>query len=146
MATRNITIRVSTTTHAALKEAAREKSTTISDLGRKYIEAAVERRAWEDGVGPVLPDIRFEIQSKLVKMEERFARLLGRTAIESGATKRLVLRVLTEIRTAEADDIVRWEAETWQASSKSLYQPLKELNELMETLRVSPEKGKEPEN
>ena len=137
MATKNITIRVSTATHAALKEVARDQRKTISDLGRRYIEAAVERRAWEDGVGPVLPDIRTEIEKKLVKMEDRFARLLSRTAIEGGQTKRLVLQVLTELQTASDEDIIHWEAETWQASSKSLYQPLKNINELMETLKKS---------
>jgi len=146
LATRNITIRVSTATHAALKEAARDNSSTLSDLGRKYLEAAVERRAWEDGVAPVMPKIRVEIQTKLVKMEERFARLLARTAIEGGVTKRLVLRILTEIRTGTADEIVEWEADAWESSRKSLYQPLKGVNELLETLRVAPEVSDKSEN
>ncbi len=93
-----------------------------------------------------MPEIRVEIQNKLVKMEERFARLLARTAIEGGVTKRLVLRILTEIRTGTADEIVEWETEAWQASSKSLYQPLKGLNELVETLRVAPEARDKPQN
>lgn len=146
LATKNITIRVSTATHAALKEAARDSNSTLSDLGRRYLEAAVERRAWEDGVAPVMPEIRVEIQTKLVKMEERFARLLARTAIEGGVTKRLVLRVLTEIRTGTADEIVAWEQEAWDASRKSLYQPLKGVNEILEAHLVAQEVGDKPKN
>jgi len=138
---KNLTIKVSTATHSALKEAAKEQKLSISELGRSYLDAAVKRRAWEHGVAPVLPDLRTEIENRLIKMEDRFARLLYRTAIEGGATKRLVLQVLTELQTASDEDIVRWEKEKWEASRQNLDRPLKALDELMESPRTSPARG-----
>lgn len=138
---KSLTIKVSAATHAALKEAAKDQKLSISELGRSYLDDAVSRRAWEVVVEPILPEIRETIRKKLFDIDGRLTHLMRRSAIESGATKRLVLKVLTEFRTATNEEITQWEKDAWSASQKTLYTPLKNFDELVETFESTLPKG-----
>lgn len=82
-----------------------------------------------------MPQIEELIKTHLKRMEDRFGRLFFRTAIESGATKRLIIRVLLELRTASPDEIKAMADEAWQRSRLSLKDPLESLEEYVASLR-----------
>ncbi len=137
---RNITIRVSSSLWAALKEVARANDVTLTELCEGFLESGVRQRVRTPGMTYLMPEIRSLLETHLHQMEERFARLIARTAMEAGSAKRLVTHLLitsninTEEEAKEAQQIA------WRLTGKSINAPLESIEELLVSLRSEEER------
>ena len=119
----------------SLKEIARVRDKKVSHLAVALLQEAVRRETKLAGTTYLMPEIDAMLEDKLSNMEKQFIRLLTRTAIENGATKRLVIRLFIALRITTADEINEMENEAWNEARNSLRKPLESLDELITSLR-----------
>jgi hypothetical protein len=121
--------------NVSLKEIARIRDKKVSHLAVALLQEAVRRETKLAGTAYLMPEINAMLEDKLSNMEKQFIRLLTRTAIESGATKRLVIRLFIALRITTADEINAMENEAWNEARNSLRKPLESLDQLIASLR-----------
>lgn len=121
--------------NVTLKELARIHEKKLSHLAVDLLWEAVRHDTALAGTTYLMPEINTMLDKKLSDMERQFVRLMTRTAIESGATKRLVIDVLLALRIASASEIDEMEKEAWRAAQSSLRGPLEGLEELLLSVR-----------
>lgn len=136
----NITIRISTSLWTALKEVARANNITLTELCQGFLEEGIRRKTLTPGRSYLMPEIEALLEKHLLKIEKNFSALLGRTAIEGGATKRLLMYLLVTSELATTEEVVRTERDVWAQSRKALQRPIEGIEELVISLRSKGEK------
>lgn len=116
-----------------LKEVASYKGSNISELSREIIMEAMREEKWQGGKDPILDDLRKILSDHMKQIDARFGRLLARTAIDSGTSRRLLVHLLvqSEINTQEdAEDI---EEEAYDMAKRSLHNPLEAIDSFLKS-------------
>lgn len=132
---RMISIRIPTELWHGLKEVARANSMTLTDLCEGILEEGVRRRTLTPGITYLMPEIHILLESQLNAMEERFARLLARTAIETGTSKRLLMNLIVATENATQEELKEAHELAWEQSHAAIRRPLESIDELVKSMR-----------
>lgn len=131
---RIVSIRIPTELWIGLKEVAKANNMTLTDLCEGILEEGVRRRTLTPGVTYLMPEIRILLESQLKAMEERFARLLARTAIEIGTSKRLLMNLIVATENATQEELKEAHELAWEQSHAAIRKPLESIDELVKSL------------
>jgi hypothetical protein len=77
-------------THAALRELARQRHVSMTDVATRFIQEGLGLAAEEHLDGPALPAVRQTVEAALIPHVERLAALIVKTHLEAGIGERLV--------------------------------------------------------
>jgi hypothetical protein len=132
---RMISIRVPTELWTGLKEVARANHMTLTDLCEGILEDGVRRRTLTPGITYLMPEVHLLLESQLKAMEERFARLLARTAIETGTSKRLLMNLIVATDNATQEELKEAHELAWEQSHAAIRRPLESIDELVKSMR-----------
>ena len=136
-----ITVYLPPDLHVSLKELAKARNKKLSHLAVDLLWDAVRRETALAGTTYLMPEISSMLEKKLSDMEIQFVRLMTRTAIESGATKRLVIDVLLALRIASPAEVDEMEKMAWHRAQESIRGPLEGLERLLLSVRSTEKKG-----
>lgn len=76
------------------------------------------------------------LEEYILKHHDVYLRLLARTAIDAGTTKRLMMFMLEAGEVATAEEANELEALLWKKTSRSLHSPLDDIERLLAELAV----------
>lgn len=133
---RLITTRVPPAVHDGIRNLALNRNVSMQQVGLELFTKELRREATVPGTTFLMPEIQTLLEEYILKHHDVYLRLLARTAIDAGTTKRLVMFLLEagEVTTAEEAD--KLEAELWKQTNRSLYSPLKAIERLLAELGV----------
>lgn len=134
-ATTRFTFRLKPDLKSALKQQGDQHGRTLTEHINLILEDAVRHEAELPGVTYLTPEIKKVLAHYMKKWDERFTRLLARNAIETSATKRLLLHLLIVGDYASEDEADALEKEAWRLSRNNLYSPIQSLEELVQDIR-----------
>ena len=108
----------------------------MQQVGLELFTQELRREATLPGTTFLMPEIETLLKEYILKHHDVYLRLLARTAIDAGTTKRLVMFMLEagEVTTSEEAD--KLEAELWKQTNRSLYSPLNAIERLLAELGV----------
>lgn len=131
---RPVTLRVPTELWAACKEVASANDISLTELCEGFIKEGIKRKTHLPGTTYLMPEVTDLLETQLKLMEDRFARLLARTAIEAGTTKRLLMDFVVATDNASREEIDEAHEIAWALAHKALKRPLESIEDLVKNM------------
>ena len=91
-----LTVRVEQATAQALRELARRRRRSVSDLAADLLHESLSRLAEDRLDGPALPAVRDAVESALIPHMDRLAALIAKTHLEAGIAERLTFVLIAQ--------------------------------------------------
>ena len=133
---RLITIRVPPAVHAGIRNLALNRNVSMQQVGLEILMEELRREATVPGTTFLMPEIKMLLEEYILKHHDVYLRLLARTAIDAGTTKRLMMFMLEAGEVATAEEANELEALLWKKTSRSLHSPLDDIERLLAELAV----------
>lgn len=111
------------------------RKVSMSKIGEEFIEEGFRRQTELPGMTYLMPEVKELFSQYFEESDDKFSRLLIRTAIDVGATKRMLMHLYVVAGYSTAQEVDDIEGVAWKRSHKNLYKPLKALEEFEASLQ-----------